>query len=760
MKKILILASNPRKDLNLDKEIRDLKRVIESSRQREDFTVVDELAVRVGDLQELMLKHRPQIVHFCGHGGGEQGLVFESDVGREHLVRTEALANLFKFFSNDTECVLLNACYSEEQANAIVTHINYVIGMSQAIRDDAAIAFAKGFYRALGYACTVEEAYEFGSNAIQLEISGSSVVRSVVSEVQRKLEVIDAVTNTSIPEHLKPILKKRATPISDPSTNNLSQEKTIEIQLAIDNTLRADDKETDAKVKRYRDEVRGYLSDRKLEDFEQDLLNVLRDELGLSPSEANKIQEEELTPIRQAKQAYITRLNALIKYYPFNEAIERELKQFQAQRNLTDEEVEEISRPILERAEIAYREKLREEARQAYEQEFIQAINAGYPLEEAVRNGLRNFQQSLGLSDGDVEQIEQPIIAPKEAEYQQQLAEEQRQREQEEEKAREQARKREEAEGKRAQEETAKRDQQGQLELERQRLEQERRKRMETKTGIQLQSFEFDVITVDKKGNENSRARKSAEFFAEDLGNGILLEMVAIPGGTYLMGSPEGTGYSNNRPQHSITVSSFFMGKYPITQAQWRAVVALPQVEIPLNSDPSSFKGDSRPVEQVSWHEAVEFCQRLSRWRGRQYRLPSEAEWEYACRAGTTTEFYFGETLTPKLARCKVSLGMALIAGGTVPVGSYFPNAFGLYDMHGNVAEWCADHWHENYAGAPTDGSAWITDGNSERRILRGGSWNSYPAYCRSAYRDRGSPAGRYNPFGFRVVCGLFPALF
>jgi hypothetical protein len=227
MKKILILASNPRKDLNLDREIRDLRRVIETSRLREDFEVVDELAVRVGDLQELMLKHQPQIVHFCGHGGGEKGLVFESDVGREHLVRTEALSNLFRLLSRNVECVLLNACYSEEQADAIVTHINYVIGMNQEIRDDAAIAFAKGFYRALGYDCAIEEAYEFGCNAIQLEISGSSVVRSAVSEAQRKLEVIDALANTPIPEHLKPILKKKATLTSDASPNISGNNQTL-----------------------------------------------------------------------------------------------------------------------------------------------------------------------------------------------------------------------------------------------------------------------------------------------------------------------------------------------------------------------------------------------------------------------------------------------------------------------------------------------------------------------------------------------------
>lgn len=750
MKKILILASNPRKDLNLDTEIRDLKKVIESSRQREDFTVVDELAVRVGDLQELMLKHRPQIVHFCGHGGGEQGLVFESDVGREHLLRTEALANLFRLCSSYTECVLLNACYSEEQANAIVTHIDYVIGMNQEIRDDAAIAFAKGFYRALGYACSIEEAYEFGSNAIQLEISGSSVVRSAVSEVQRKLEVIDAVTNTSIPEHLKPILKKKGTLTLDASPNSLSQETKVEIQLGIDQSL-----EGDFKVKQYREQVREYLSDLKLEDYEKDLLDTLRDELGLSPEKANQIIEEELAPIRQAQQAYAARLNVLIKYYPFSDDIKRELKNFQAQKNLSDEEIEQISRPILEQAEIAYQEKQSQQAQQEYEvklqryeQEFRRAISAGYPIEDSVRNGLRSFQQSLELDNEDVERIEQPIIVPKQAEYQQQLAEAQRQREQEEEKTREQAR----------QQEAAKKEQQHQLDLKRQR-QQEGREQL----GVRLQRFEFDVITVDKKGNENSRTRKSAEFFPENLGNGILLEMNQILGGTFQMGSPEGQGSDDERPQHSVTVPSFFMGKYPITQAQWRAVAALPQVEIPLNPDPSKFKGDSRPVHLVSWYEAVEFCQRLSRSTGHPYRLPSEAEWEYACRAGTTTPFYFGETLTPKLARCKVNLGMVIITifgGETAPVGSYSPNTFGLYDMHGNVEEWCADHKHDNYVGAPTDGSAWVAGGDSERRIKRGGSYGYNPAFCCSSERLTFFAAIANMGIGFRVVCGLFPTLF
>ncbi|MEP0924376.1 CHAT domain-containing protein [Leptolyngbya sp. ST-U4] len=242
--KILILASNPRKDLNLDHEIRDLKDVIENSRNRQEFEVEDALAVRVEDLQDLLLRHKPQIVHFCGHGSGQQGLVFENDDGGEQWVRAEALSDLFKLFSEHVECILLNACYSEEQANAIVNHINYVIGMNQEIRDDAAIAFAKGFYRALGYDCSIEQAYEFGKNAIQLEISGSSKTRSGGADVARKVEVVDAIQQIAIPEHLKPILKKKPnlilsakSAIADPQ-QRLSQENRTAILLDIDKFLK------------------------------------------------------------------------------------------------------------------------------------------------------------------------------------------------------------------------------------------------------------------------------------------------------------------------------------------------------------------------------------------------------------------------------------------------------------------------------------------------------------------------------------------
>ncbi len=477
-------------------------------------------------------------------------------------------------------------------------------------------------------------------------------------------------------------------------------------------------------------------------------------------AEQQQRQEQERAEYEDKLQRYEQEFSKAIQAeYPFGQHVSDELKSFQAQLRLKDEDIARIERPLRESKKLereAYENNL-----QRYEQEFSKAIQAEYPLSQYTSEGLKQFQQQLGLKDKDILSIEQPLRKLKEADYQRKLREEEFRRQ---EKLKQEA----EAERQRQIELKKKR----RIEEQRKQAEAQRKTQEQAKTSKvsrdqnyarnQLQRFTFDVITVDTKGKENSRTKKSAEFFAEYLGNGVLLEMVKIPGGTFQMGSSKWLDNGNEKPQHAVRVPAFLMGKYPVTQAQWRAVADLPQVQIALNTEPSNFKGDDRPVEQVSWHEAVEFCQRLSRVTGHPYRLPSEAEWEYACRAGTTTEFYFGETLTPKLARCKANLGMVLItifAGETASVGKYLPNPFGLYDMHGNVWEWCADHWHGNYTGAPTDGTAWIVDGDSEKRICRGGCSGTYPALCRAAYRHDVSPAYRDNEVGFRVVCAVFPLL-
>ncbi len=284
------------------------------------------------------------------------------------------------------------------------------------------------------------------------------------------------------------------------------------------------------------------------------------------------------------------------------------------------------------------------------------------------------------------------------------------------------------------------------------------------------------AFTIEKQ-------RHQTHYFGEpiDEREGISLDMVWIPGGSFLMGSPddEPDRYDDEGPQHPVTVPSFFMGRYPITQAQWQAVAAFPQIHRPLQPDPSYFKGANRPVEQVSWYEAMEWCARLAQHTGRPYRLPSEAEWEYACRAGTTTPFHFGDTITTDLANYRGTDDEDLNWKGaygqgstgdyreeTTPVDHFdVANAFGLSEMHGNVWEWCLDHWHSNYDGAPTDGSAWLDpeqatepvdeENDNRSRLLRGGSWNLNPRYCRSATRGSYFPRNRFNYLGFRVVCEM-----
>jgi len=204
------------------------------------------------------------------------------------------------------------------------------------------------------------------------------------------------------------------------------------------------------------------------------------------------------------------------------------------------------------------------------------------------------------------------------------------------------------------------------------------------------------------------------------------------------------------------------MGKFEVTQAQWRVVCELPTVNNDLVCDlsnlPYTSKGDRLPVQQVSWEDAIEFCARLSRATGRIYRLPTEAEWEYAARAGTTTAFYFGDTITPELANYDGNYPYGPAPKGTyrqrtMPVGSLgYPNAFGLYDMEGNVFEWCMDPWHDSYNGAPTDGSSWETGGDTKRRVLRGGSYNHDANHMRSALRVAPPRDVRTPSTGFRVV--------
>ena len=294
-------------------------------------------------------------------------------------------------------------------------------------------------------------------------------------------------------------------------------------------------------------------------------------------------------------------------------------------------------------------------------------------------------------------------------------------------------------------------------------------------------TFDFEVVSLDTHGYEVKRDRRQASYFSEALGDGIVLKMVLIPEGTAQVGAPrsEEGRVDNEDELHFVTLMPYFISKYTITQAQWRAVAFLPKVWRVLDPEPSQFKGLNRPAEQVSWYEAVEFCARLSRVTGRLYRLPTEVEWEYACRVETATPFHFGETLTTNLANycgtdyCSEKRRRKICYKGAYGEGStginrrettevgYFQvaNGYGLHDMHGNVWEWCSSYLHECSSGTPSHHCQPSTiEDEQQPKPLRGGSWKSSPAMCRSASRLLKSPGYREAFVGFRVVYSMTSA--
>jgi len=295
---------------------------------------------------------------------------------------------------------------------------------------------------------------------------------------------------------------------------------------------------------------------------------------------------------------------------------------------------------------------------------------------------------------------------------------------------------------------------------------------LQPNTTLRPLSFETATLSVARSGLFGlgspsvtvERRSRTADSFSENLGNGVMLTMMDIPKGQFVMGSSgaEEGHWQAEEPRHPVALSSFLMGQSVVTWAQWRTVATYPKVKIDLppilaftqDDQSRGVPSETCPVTGISWRDAIEFCQRLSCKTGRSYRLPSEAEWEYACRAKTMTSFHFGDALTSDLAHydCR---------DGTKNVGSFPANAFGLYDMHGNVWEWCSDRWHETYSGAPNDGTSWDSGHESDltedtaQYVIRGGSWMDLAITCRAASRIGLAANTHSDDLGFRVVCQL-----
>lgn len=248
-----------------------------------------------------------------------------------------------------------------------------------------------------------------------------------------------------------------------------------------------------------------------------------------------------------------------------------------------------------------------------------------------------------------------------------------------------------------------------------------------------------NLISRDSKSTSASILTTSTTY---DLGNGITLELVNLPAGKFMMGSNE---FDTEKPIHEVTISAFSIGKYAVTNDQWKMVMGTE----PSKQYEIKFQGSKQPVIGVSWDNCRSFCERLSSKLGKDIRLPSEAEWEYACRAGTQTKYYFGDEINQLDAYAWYRDNSG---GQTHLVGEKNSNQFGLYDMHGNIWEWCSDRWHKNYNNAPKNGSSWETGAVDNIRVLRGGSWNNDASNCRSANRDGDNADSRSSNIGFRLV--------
>lgn len=602
--------------------------------------------------------------------------------------------------------------------------------------------------------------------------------RSILNEKRQQLSLSEAEASEIEAELLRPFQERLA---------NLEKYRAaLTAELELEYPLSAEVKE----------EIDNY----------QNLLGLRDEDVLPIQKEVEKHYFEQRETYQQHLEQYKKSLvDAINQQFPLSQETSQTLLKLQESLGLKTEDIHQIRQPLIEQASVKHQQKLNQETQQRqqkekqgqyasnlqrYQDEFIKAVSLAYPLDNYARDGLKQFQQSLGLADAEIAQIETPILEQAEAARQEQIRQQakvQRQAEvhRQEELRKKEAEKRRQAQSKQPvassptpqsppkpssrnkpfswSDSTTRRAFLGLLGLAGAGTigllaSNDSSEDPVNKPDDSVSKFENpvsnpnEIVTVDAQGEIIDRQPlPQLQSLSEDLGNGLGLEMMLIPGKTFIMGSPSNEPERNDDegPQHKVTVPSFYLGKYQVTQALWEAI---------MGTNPSNFKGANRPVEQVSWNEAVGFCQKLSEKIGKDYRLPSEAEWEYACRAGTTTPFYFGQTITPEIANYN---GTSTYGNGpkgedrqqTTEVGSFPPNAFGLYDMHGNVWEWCQDHWHENFSGAPTNGSAWIEGGDNSRRVFRGGSWLNNPGLCRSASRSSFNPALlRDYLVGFRVA--------
>jgi formylglycine-generating enzyme required for sulfatase activity len=556
-------------------------------------------------------------------------------------------------------------------------------------------------------------------------------------------------------------------------------------------------KVTDPKL-RYRRQVEKYSSRGAISSIGRTILDRLQIQLRLSTQIAKEIETEVLRPYQErldSIQRYQQAFEEAVKNeYPLRNYVQSELEDLLEILGLRREDIDSVEQEIITRSQSARSEYQQKSKR--YEEEFRRAVESEYPLSPHARNGLNDFQKSLGLKAEDVKPIENPILAQK---HQKDL-ERQKLKDLEQKRQRDADQEKRDAEAKRqsardAEEQRQKQQRLDELNQQRQRDAEQEKLKSETKrqNPLELPKLPFRlsrrnfmlvagfsgvsaIFLANIRGNSSSPITtntsqsnptptntpiitstpastsqpkpftvETGKPFKIELENGVNLEMVYVPNGKFTMGSPPEEKEGISLPQiQNVNISAFYMSKYEVTQAQWQLI---------MGNNPSNFKDDPQnPVEQVSWNDAQEFCKKISQKSGKDFRLPSEAEWEYACRAGTTTVYYFGDnaSLLDEYAWYNPNAGSK-----THPVGQKRPNNWGLYDMHGNLKEWCQDTY-EKYGGEidliRKTGKA-VESKNNNFRVLRGGAWVNGASGCTSSYRNKYSADLKDYLIGFRAVC-------
>jgi formylglycine-generating enzyme required for sulfatase activity len=815
---ILFLAANPTdtQPLRMDQELRDIGEGLQRAKQRDQFRLEQRMAVRPRDIQRAMLDLNPQMIHFSGHGAGNEGLVFEDESGKTKFVTGEALADLFSLFADQLNCVVLNGCYSEVQAKVIAQHIPYVIGMNQAIGDKAAIAFAVGFYDALGAGRDVEFAFKLGCSAIRLGGIAEHLTPVLIKKLSVNKKVrYEFVLSGSIEEidkhRINAIFSHLQTLVGDPSLtlikvesgsiklilegsfdgfNHLSRlietgelreilgipiqgmEMTSSINFANNNELKPMPPPSQSNPI---DPIKVFISyshrDDELKDTLITHLANLKRQKKIAAWQDRAIeggQEWEAQIKQQLESAQIILLlispDFMASDYCYDIEMERAIARHDAR---TARVIPVILRPCdWKDSPFSKLQALPKDAKPITQwsdrdDAFLDVVQG---IRRAVESPIKKVDQPPGKMKLN-SSLEHPHTQLQENTFSsmndQLECAEVRPRLWLEELSRRKilllvgsisgalsawaisrffSQKLENLPS-------------GPLQNPIKNVTKPNSNTSAKNLSKKVQKVEFTVATVNSS-NQTIKEKRRIDLLMVPLGSGIILEMASIPAGSFQMGSlpMESKDKADERPQHLVKTPAFWMGIHTITQSQWKTVASWKKVQYDLTPDPSVYKGDNHPVEKISWFEAVEFCNRLSRNLGRRYRLPSEAEWEYACRGGTKTPFHFGETLTPDLANYDHGL-RGTTRGQTTEVGSFkVANEFGLYDMHGNVMEWCQDHWHSNYDGAPNDGGEWEMKAKPASQVTRGGSWNNASWECRSASRSNYGAKDKEDVIGFRVV--------